>query len=123
MQKKIIALLPSVLWALLVLKLTLTAPNRLPRFPWVAEWHLDKVVHLGLFGIQTWLLLWGLQRSNSQVISVKIIVICGLTVIAFSIGIEFIQPFFGRSFDHYDIVANSSGCVLAGILFNKKNNI
>ena len=75
----------------------------------------DKFIHVILFG--GLVLFWGfyLKRTDSRK-EQRFIVIIILSSIALGIILEFIQLFFipDRSFDKWDILADSAGAVLLG---------
>jgi VanZ family protein len=70
--------------------------------------HLDKVVHLGLFA--GFVVLWGIRLPNATALLVIIGIVFGIVVECIQDGMKL-----GRSFDVYDIVADSVG-VFVGIL-------
>ena len=85
---------------------------------WLEELELDKVVHIGLFAglVFLWCLPFQLLVENPR----RRKIIYGwiaLSFIAYGVAIEFIQrdfiPF--RSFDLYDIVADTIGCAIGWI--------
>ncbi len=110
------AIWPSFLWASIVLKLTLSSPNKLPRFKFPPEMHLDKWVHFTLFGVQTWLLLVGLSQLG-KIQNTWSVLWISASVCAFSISIEYLQPYVGRTHDWLDVAANTTGCAIAAIYF------
>jgi len=72
--------------------------------------HLDKLVHFFLFAIFSF--LWGVVRlpnKDKEQYSSNLIFITG---ILYGVALEFIQqlPFISRTFDYYDMIANSCGC-------------
>ena len=79
---------------------------------------IDKVVHAILFG--GIVLLWAFNlyfRRNDQQKWQQIIVLLTLFSIALGIGLEFLQRDYipNRSFDGYDIIADSTGAILAAV--------
>jgi VanZ family protein len=96
---------PAWLWTFLIL-LACTWPGKdLPESPIT---FFDKIVHMGLFGGWTFLWLVAQPKHTGRII------ILGL---AYGIFLEFYQQWlpFDRSFDWWDIMADSAG-VLAGYL-------
>ena len=70
--------------------------------------HMDKVHHFLSYGI---LMLW-----FSQVFQGKQRCLLLISLITMGILIEFIQPYTGRMFDPYDMLANSTGALAAWLL-------
>ncbi len=96
--------------------------DRLSEAGWLEELELDKVVHVGLFAGLVFLWCLPLQSLIEKPERRK--VIYGLIAIAFmayGVAIEFIQrdliPY--RSFDVYDIVADTIGCAIGWITIRK----
>ena len=89
---------------------------------WLEDLELDKVVHVGLFSglVFLWCLPFQLLIQNID----RRKLVYGLITLAFiiyGVAIEFIQrdfiPF--RSFDSYDIVADTIGCAIGWITIRK----
>ena len=81
--------------------------------------HLDKVVHIGLFGGLVF--FWSLYiyfRKKPLVVSAATLWSIVLVMIAYGILMEFIQKNFipNRSFDRGDIVADVAGSLIGYIL-------
>ena len=72
--------------------------------------HLDKLVHFSLFTIFSF--LWGeaipLKKDRKRYSSYLIFI----TGTLYGVALEFVQqlPFISRTFDYYDMIANSCGC-------------
>ena len=75
--------------------------------------YFDKWVHIGMFGIL--MLLWSYPFFKTNIASVYPFIIIAACVILYGIIMEFVQKFFAfdRSFDLFDILADSVGCLLA----------
>ncbi len=112
---------PSLVWALIILLLTGLPGNYFPTvvsfFDWLSP---DKIVHLILFGGQSFLLLYGFREdyfSGKNRIT--------LIVLALSIGIfygfltEVLQRFVfvGRSGNVYDFIADTIGVIVGFLAF------
>ena len=96
--------------------------DRLSEAGWLEELELDKVVHIGLFAGLVF--LWGLPFQLLIENADRRNLIYGLITFGFiiyGVAIEFIQrdfiPF--RSFDLYDIVADTVGCAIGWITIRK----
>src|SRR5439155_8129621 len=79
---------------------------------------IDKVVHVTLFGGIVLLWAFNLYFRRGQIQQWrKIIVFLTLFSVALGIALEFLQLYYipNRSFDGYDIIADTTGAVLAGL--------
>lgn len=94
---------PCLLWTLLILTACLMPPSGMPKTPFIPG--LDKIVHIVLFAIWSFLLA-GYTRSTALMVL--------LTGFALGTGIEFLQEALamGRSFEWWDVAADVSGVVL-----------
>lgn len=92
---------------------------------WIQFPHMDKVVHLLMYGILTFLIL----RKNHVLFgkSREINVLAFSFLYAFFMGffIEILQNsfFIGRNFDIFDVIANSIGSILAIFGFRIYNHL
>ena len=96
--------------------------DEFPEAGWLDKIYFDKLVHVGLF--LTLVFLWILparERADNQRTINKIFLGITLAFVVYGIAIEFIQLHFipHRSFDFFDIVADSAGCVLGSIAAKK----
>ncbi|MCS6819804.1 MAG: VanZ family protein [Chitinophagales bacterium] len=101
--------IPYILWMGLIIYLSLSPPNRFPSYTIP---HLDKAVHLILYGILYALMLYGWRRYLPMGMLLKRVkVFVFVYCLVFGIIIEVAQHFFtqGRSFDVWDILANTLG--------------
>jgi VanZ family protein len=99
--------------------------DEFPEANWLDKIYFDKLVHIALF--LTLVFLWVLplrERSNDGRTMERISLTITLAFVAYGIGIEFIQQNFipHRSFDFFDIVADSAGCVLGWLAARKSRN-
>ena len=101
---------PAITWSIIVLVLTLIPGEELPNVP---VFGIDKIVHVGIFGLLMLLSAAGLYKS-SQLISIRKPSFMALIYsVSFGVIIELIQPFVpGRSFSYFDILANTIGVAL-----------
>ena len=108
------ALWPAFAWAATILFLCLLPGSKLPEWDWFALLDLDKLVHAGLFFIQTLLLARAFHARGTPVRwllwSVTISVLYGLAT-EFMQGLEAL----GRRTDINDMIANSVGALAAGL--------
>lgn len=108
--------LVTILWALFLLLITLTPGNAMPTTGNFTVPHSDKVVHFVGFGILAFLMSRGFKKQYSKIWLRNHYILCSLVLaISFGIIIEIFQLYIpDRSFDLFDIVANTTG-VLAGL--------
>lgn len=119
---------PAVAWAILILILTGVPGSYFPEVQTFWDWLApDKVVHLGIFGVQAYLIMWGFKPqyfSKKQ----RYLFIGGATVITILYGMltEVLQNyvFFGRDGNWFDFLADALGAffgLLAYYLLNIRN--
>ncbi|MBC7451550.1 MAG: VanZ family protein [Cytophagales bacterium] len=103
---------------MLILYATLTPGKSLPSS---SLFRFDKLIHLIIFGTFAWLVLRGfyIKITNHKPTSLTgLYLVVGISIIAFGIAIEWMQNYIpDRSADRYDVIANTSGIILAQILF------
>jgi glycopeptide antibiotics resistance protein len=101
----------AVGWTLLIL-LLICIPARSVTEKLFLIPYIDKLIHLFLFGVFAF--LWGKvsqKRHGRKTYSSHLIFIAGTL---YSVFLELLQqlPFIGRTFDYYDMLANSAGACL-----------
>lgn len=106
---------PAILWIIMIMVLC-TLPNKdIPSNSFFEEIHFDKFVHFGLFGGIVLFLSLGIywQKKYISPLTLSILVIVSAS---YGLAIEFIQKYWciGRSFDIYDVVADTLGAI-AGV--------
>ncbi len=121
---------PAMAWAILILILTGVPGNYFPQVKSFWEWlSPDKVVHVGIFAVQAFLILYGLepqylnkrQRYLFLVAAISITVLYGLIT-------EVLQSFVfvGRDGNIFDFLADFLGALmglLAYYLLNIRNSV
>ena len=109
----------AIYWAIVIALLTLFPAKHLPN---VVTWdflHFDKVIHIGMFGILTFLLIIGFKKQF-RYMNLRYYAIRASLGIAFLYGVlvEIVQEYVpNRGFQLGDILADAVGCFLAYILF------
>ncbi len=110
--------IPGIAWFFLILVLICLPGSKIPTVEtWLNDIYFDKWVHAALFGLLVFLFIYPihkkmilpLQAKKKWAIKIAIsAVIWGLTT-------ELIQKFFipGRSFDIFDLAANTAGILVA----------
>ena len=111
------ALLPSILWSLVILVLSAMPGISLPESFWDFI-SMDKLAHVGVYGIQTFLLLFGLSKIISKDAK-RVAVIALIISILYGIMMEAMQyTFFPyRYFEYLDIFANIIGSLTGLLIF------
>ncbi|HEX6430329.1 MAG TPA: VanZ family protein [Niastella sp.] len=105
-----------IVWTALTIFLLCIPGSAIPDEGVFATDGIDKVVHTILFG--GIVLLWGFnlyyRRSDNQKWQ-RIIVILTFFSVGLGIGLEFLQRDYipNRSFDGFDIIADSAGAIIA----------
>jgi len=127
-----IPLLPGIIWTLLIALATLLPGNFIPKITTFIDWlSPDKLVHLFLFGIYTFLLIEGFSRQSRYAFLQKHPVIIAIMLgIVFAFFTETMQKFVipGRNGNVYDFLADTLGCFLGYISWrivrrNEKKNL
>ena len=112
----------AVLWAVLIFVLCVMPGNRIPHVPFLEFHYFDKLVHLGLFYVQTILTIRGLSTQNrfKNVLSRAMLL---SFVLCFLYGgmLELIQGAWciDRTADVYDFFADVAGSILGIITYKK----
>jgi VanZ family protein len=90
--------------------------STIPKYPWLATIYADKWIHIVLFFILCFLFAWSFSTKHYQDTQRrKVFLWILLSGIAYGIMIEFVQKYWvaNRSFEIGDILADSTGCLLA----------
>jgi len=81
----------------------------------MADLQVDKMIHIGMFSILTYLLNWGLYRyKKPEKTKVAYFVAAAVSALAYGIMMEYVQRDYivNRSFDGGDIIADGIGSAL-----------
>lgn len=123
----------TIIWACVVLFLSLSSENNLPHPFWLTFPHIDKVVHFIMYFVFALVLIHDSQHySKIRLNHGHIILIAVLIVIGWGGFLEILQriPSIHRNSDFFDFLANTVGAVVAALLYrifepllNKINNI
>lgn len=107
--------LPAVIYLAFTFYLFTIPGQKLPNLPWAEKISLDKIVHLGLFMVLICLFAYPFNKS---IITYKKrlnwFLFFSLVGVIYGISIEFIQKYYipNRSFDLFDILADTIGCLV-----------
>jgi VanZ like family len=101
-------------WTLAIFFLMIMPPNRIPNQGLFGLKHLDKLVHMCLFGGFVWLWFMSRLKNNKNTAGTGVLARLFLISALYGIAMEFVQYFFtNRDFDIWDIVADIIGAALA----------
>ena len=119
----------SLVWALFILILTGIPGNQIPKIPDFLEWlSPDKIVHLIMFGLLSYLILYGSRQQYYKSKNRSYYVISAVLIAAvYGIFTELLQVylFTGRNGNIFDAAADLLGAVGGGIAYylqHYKNN-
>lgn len=106
---------PAILWIILILVLCTLPGKDIPSNSFFEKIHFDKFVHFGLFGGIVLFLSLGIYWQKKY-ISAATLTLLVLLAAGYGLAIEFIQKYWasGRSFDMYDVMADTLGAI-AGV--------
>lgn len=116
----------AVFWLILIVFVTLTPGEQLPKSPDIIGF--DKLVHFGMFMVLTLLWLSVYPQDRGGISLAKIVTNYLVFGIVFAIFVEYMQHYIpGRSFDYGDMAANLTGGTVGVIgyyiLLKKKCNL
>jgi len=105
----------AIIWFLIMIYLLLFPSKDLPKVPTFPN--MDKLIHFTLYFIFTFLSLFASSIKKGRNIPWIIVLIFAICV-----ATEFLQKImpYGRSFDPYDMFANSCGIIVGFLFFNYK---
>jgi VanZ family protein len=108
----------AILWILVIAFGCLMPGDKLPSTSFFSKIpHFDKIVHFVLYFIFALFLMSGFSRQYGKT-SAKAYIFSFILAFAFGVTIEFIQEQVGRSYDIYDMMANTLGVIVSLLLFN-----
>jgi VanZ family protein len=103
----------AVAWTVVIFLLMIIPGSKIPHQGLFGIPHLDKFVHVVIFGLFVWFWFHALTRSGKQAPG-KILMTIVLVAIGYGTAMEFVQYFFtDRDFDLRDILADAAGALLA----------
>ncbi|MEZ4789516.1 MAG: VanZ family protein [Flavobacteriales bacterium] len=112
----------ALAWSLLIAFLCLTPGRNLPHWEWADLLSVDKLVHMLMFGILSYLLARGLRdRAENRRTDRRILWIAGAISFAYGGLMEILQmtPGLGRNGDVVDLTANTIGAVVGAWLVHR----
>jgi VanZ family protein len=110
---------PALLWAILILALTLSPAPALPSVKWIYIPHADKMVHFVLFGVMYILLMRGLMKQHSPAFYNRDVLWAIVIVILYGAATEILQAVLptGRDADVMDWLADCAGTLAALMVY------
>ena len=115
--------IPAIGWFVISLILLCLPGSTIPKYPWLATIYADKWIHVFLFFMLCFLFAFPFRSSRYSGDQRKkwflLIICCGIT---YGVVMEFVQKYWvaNRSFEIWDIAADSTGCLLAYVYSVKK---
>lgn len=110
----------SLIWTVLIFFLLTINTGSIESVPLLGIKHLDKLVHIFLFG--TLYILWALFLDAKMKITLPVLLGLFIAVSGYGIGMEFYQDLFTtREFELADIFADAAGALLGGLYIGAKN--
>ena len=120
--KKINYLPFAIAWFLIITTLMCLPGQVLPQEDWLSKINFDKIVHIGMFAGLVFLWCGFVKKKENIFKSVQqIFVWVALGGCVYGIAMEYVQKYFipNRSFDIYDIMADTIGSI-AGLVVATK---
>ncbi len=124
----IISFWPSFLWGIIILILSLISGEQAKKISFLKFEHADKLAHLGLYFIFSYLIMFGFKKFYlNEIFKHRKQAIFSALIISVIFGalMEFLQMYLksNREAELYDFVANSIGTIIAIILFETLDKI
>jgi VanZ family protein len=113
---KLIRFIPAIGWFVLSLILLCLPGSTIPKYPWLAKVYADKWIHIALFFTLCYLFSRPFRNSAMDRFQrYRWFLWITLAGIAYGTAMEFVQKYWvaNRSFELWDIVADSTGCLAA----------
>jgi len=113
--------IPAIIWFGISLFLFTLPGSSIPKNDLFDKLQVDKWVHITIFFLLCFLFGYPLRKFNSKNLLPLLFTIC-LLGIAYGIAVEFIQKYWipNRSFDVWDIMADTIGCIIAFFWLKRK---
>ena len=109
--------IPGIAWFFLVLFLICLPGSDIPTVEtWLNYIYFDKLVHIGLFSVLTFLFIYPVTRLDlTNPVKKNTAIKIAIAAWVWALATEFIQKYFipDRSFDMYDWAADSLGILIA----------
>jgi len=114
LAKSRLRFVPALAWTIVILKLLLSESSGIPRFWWLDFPNADKLIHLGLFGVNAVLVMFALDGNSKSRIKIYPVGLVLLWTLILGAGTEIAQHFFlvTRSGNLLDLLADLAGGAL-----------
>jgi len=108
----------AILWIVVIIFASLMPGSSFPGVSFFSRIpHIDKIVHFAMYFLFSLFLLSGFSRQYGKT-CFKAYAHSFLIAFVLGVSIEFVQEQVGRSYDIYDMAANTAGIVSSLLLFN-----
>jgi VanZ family protein len=109
----------AILWLIVIAGVCLMPSYELPGISFFSKKipYFDKTVHFAMYFIFALFLMSGFSRQYGKA-SAKAYFFSFIPAFLLGVLIEFIQEKIGRSYDLYDMIANTTGIIVSLLLFN-----
>lgn len=109
--------IPIIIWCLFIFYLLTMSGSNIPKYPWLAQMHIDKVIHFFLFFVLSVLFILGRKYRKTCLTNNEFYILILLIGIVYGCTMEYIQPLItiDRVRDMYDALFNALGTII-GIL-------
>lgn len=109
----------AIAWALFILAACGAPPSTFEELKLEDILGYDKPIHAFLFGTQSYLLIRVLKHKTQQL---KMITYACAISASYGVLIEVLQKFYfeGRSYDYFDMLANTIGCLVVWLWFKRR---
>ncbi len=111
--------LPSLIWTIVIVILSVLPGETVRSTSFLELWNVDKVGHLIVYMIHSYLLLYGFSKRNDRKMETEQVMIVILLSVGLGVLLEVIQHFWthDRQFDLLDMFANVLGTTIGVVLF------
>lgn len=120
-----VRIIPFLCWFCTIIYLSFTPLTDWPKLGMFEKLYADKLVHIVMYAVLCFLLLFGLARPGNQHPWSHELIIYGVVLCAgIGISIEILQPLLTkyRQFEWIDMAANAIGAGIGAFIFTKLVN-
>jgi VanZ family protein len=113
LKLKIYSFVPGAIWLIITFILLVLPGSDIPQASFLDLIYFDKWVHIGMFGILTF--LWCLPFLKTEKASVKLFIEIAACTVIYGVLMEYAQKYLAvdRDFDPLDIIADCVGSMLS----------
>ena len=122
--------IPAIIYFIITVVLLTLPGAAFPSEDWMSDIQFDKIIHIGLFSLLTFLICYGLYRTqksgrmsrplpaDQKSVLKRSFLITAIAALVYGIIMEYVQRDFipNRSFDSGDILADGIGAAAGGIV-------